>query len=92
MKSFPLIAILLAAPAAVAQSAEDWNFLSDASIFRDVHGSLPAYLKNKANALLDERERAIARISTHGRSDRAPAILSRADVELPGRAGRSALR
>ncbi len=64
MKSFPLIAILLAAPAAVAQSAEDWNFLSDASIFRDVHGSLPAFLKNKANALLDERERAIARIST----------------------------
>ena len=64
MKSFPLIAILLAAPAAVAQSADDWNFLSDASIFRDVHGTLPAYLKNKANALLDERERAIARIAT----------------------------
>jgi cephalosporin-C deacetylase-like acetyl esterase len=64
MTSFPLIAILLAAPAAFAQSADDWNFLSDASIFRDVHGTLPAYLKNKANALLDERERAIARIST----------------------------
>ena len=64
MKSLPLIAILLAAPAALAQSADDWNFLSDASIFRDVHGALPAYLKNKANALLDERERAIARIAT----------------------------
>ena len=58
------IAILLAAPAAVAQSGDDWNFLSDASIFRDVHGVLPAYLKNKAGALLDERERAIARIAT----------------------------
>ncbi len=64
MKSLTLIAVLLAAPAAVAQSGDDWNFLSDASIFRDVHGALPAYLKNKAGALLDERERAIARITT----------------------------
>jgi cephalosporin-C deacetylase-like acetyl esterase len=61
---FTLIAILLTAPVAVAQSADDWDFLSDASIFRDVHGALPAYLKNKAGALLDERERAIARIAT----------------------------
>src|SRR5207248_1711943 len=64
MKSFTIIAILLAAPTAVAQSGDDWNFLSDTSIFRDVHGTLPAYLKDQAGALLDERERAIARIAT----------------------------
>src|SRR5260370_6267121 len=64
MKSLIFSASLLAAPAAVAQSGDDWNFLSDASVFRDVHGALPADLKNKAGALLDERERAIARITT----------------------------
>ena len=34
MKSLSLFAILLAAPAAFAQSADGWNFLSDASVFR----------------------------------------------------------
>ena len=64
MKTIALFVVILAAKPAAAQSADDWNFLSDASIFRDVHGSLPAYLKEKAGALLDERERAIARITT----------------------------
>jgi cephalosporin-C deacetylase-like acetyl esterase len=63
MKPLLLTAILLAGRVAVAQSPDDWNFLSDPSVFRDVHGVLPAYLKDKANALLDERERTIARIA-----------------------------
>jgi cephalosporin-C deacetylase-like acetyl esterase len=59
-----LFLILLAAAPVFAQSGDDWNFLSDPSIFRDVHGMLPAYLKDKAAALLDDRQRAIARINT----------------------------
>src|SRR5207248_1602605 len=43
---------------------EEWNFLSDPSVFHDVHGVLPAYLKDKALALLDQRQRAIARLAT----------------------------
>jgi len=58
------LSLLLAAIPVFAQPAETWNFLSDPSIFRDVHGTLPAYLKGKAAALLDERERKIARIAT----------------------------
>ena len=58
----PTLFLILLATAAFAQSGDGWNFLSDASIFRDVHGILPAYLKDKAGALLDERQRAIARI------------------------------
>src|SRR5215469_4470320 len=56
--------ILLAAAPVLAQPREEWNFLSDPSVFRDVHNMLPAYLKEKAFALLDDRQRAIARIST----------------------------
>ena len=59
-----LFLILLAAAPVFAQSGDGWNFLSDPSIFRDVHGMLPAYLKDKAAALLDDRQRAIARINT----------------------------
>lgn len=55
--------LFLAAPQAPAQRGEDWNFLSDPSIFHDVHGMLPAYLKEKAFALIDQRQRSIARIS-----------------------------
>src|SRR5215471_18659081 len=56
--------ILATSGLAFAQSNESWNFLSDASVFRDVHGVLPAYLKAQASALLDERQRKIARIAT----------------------------
>jgi len=56
--------ILLAAAAACAQPRDEWNFLSDPSVLHDVHGMLPAYLKEKAFALIDARGRAIARIST----------------------------
>lgn len=51
-------------PRAGAQSASEWDFLSSASVFHDIHGELPAYLKGKAFALLDERQRAVARISS----------------------------
>jgi cephalosporin-C deacetylase-like acetyl esterase len=58
-----LIAVI-AVPRAGAQSGEQWDFLSNTSSFHDIHGVLPAYLKGKAFALLDERQRAIARISS----------------------------
>jgi cephalosporin-C deacetylase-like acetyl esterase len=63
MKIQFLLILLMAGPA-LAQRGDEWNFLSDPSIFRDVHGMLPAYLKEKAFALIDERQRAIALIST----------------------------
>src|SRR5262245_42963578 len=63
MKPTILLILLTAAPA-LAQRADEWNFLSDPSVFRDVHGMLPAYLKDKAFALIDRRQQAIARIST----------------------------
>src|SRR4051794_13874863 len=59
-----LLLLLLAAAPAIAQPADPWNFLSDPSVFRDVHGTLPAYLKEQAAALLDGRQRAIARTAT----------------------------
>src|SRR5437867_10506314 len=59
-----LIWILLAAAPAFAQSEESWNFLSDPSVFPDIHGVLPAYLKGQAVALLDERMRTVSRIAT----------------------------
>ena len=59
-----LFLILLAALPALAQKSESWDFLTDPSVFPDVHGMLPAYLKSKAFALLDERQQKIARLST----------------------------
>ena len=58
-----LVALCAIAPA-TAQSASQWDFLSDASVFRDVHGMLGAYLKQRAFVLLDERARVVSRIST----------------------------
>src|SRR5260370_30902331 len=49
---------------ATAQTRNEWDFLTDLSFFRDVHGMLPAYVKVKAFALLDQRELTVARIST----------------------------
>src|SRR5437868_479650 len=63
MRSIPVLLLLAAAPA-IAQPGDGWNFLSDPSIFRDVHGMLPAYLRDQATALLAERQRTIARIGT----------------------------
>src|SRR4051794_37552694 len=63
MKAVCFLLLLAAAPA-FAQPPETWNFLSDPSVFRDVHGTLPTYLKDKAAALLGERERKIASIAT----------------------------
>jgi hypothetical protein len=48
----------------MGQRADNWDFLSDASVFGDVHGMLPAYLKAQAFALLDERQQKVAQIAT----------------------------
>src|SRR5215471_18780587 len=61
---FTTLLILLAVSPAMAQRADNWDFLSDPSVLRDVHGMLPAYLKAKAFALLDERQQKVAQIST----------------------------
>ena len=65
MKNIITLALLIASVApAFAQKADEWNFLSDPSIFRDVHGMLPGYLKDKAFALIDDRRQTIARMSS----------------------------
>jgi cephalosporin-C deacetylase-like acetyl esterase len=56
--------ILLAASSAVAQRTDQWDFLSDPSVYPDIHGTLPAYLRAQAFALLDEREQKVAKIAT----------------------------
>jgi hypothetical protein len=38
-----LYLLFLAAAPVIAQSADNWDFLSDPSVFRDVHGVQPAY-------------------------------------------------
>src|SRR5260370_32284512 len=63
MRFTPLL-ILLAALQVMAQRVDNWDFLSDSSVFRDVHGMLPAYLNAKPAALLDERQQKVAQIST----------------------------
>src|SRR5690242_17524107 len=60
-----LLAVLPAAP----QTANQWDFLSDPSRFPDIHGTLRAYLRERASSLLDERAREVSRISS--RSDLA---------------------
>jgi cephalosporin-C deacetylase-like acetyl esterase len=55
---------IVAAAIGGAQTVSQWDFLSDPSIFPDVHGMLPAYLKGKAFALLEERQRTIAGLAT----------------------------
>ncbi len=58
---FILGTIIAIAPVG-AQPADQWDFLSDASRFPDIHGMLAVYLKSKAFALLEERQGDIARI------------------------------
>ncbi len=58
-----LLLFLLAVARASAQTPE-WDFLSNASVFPDVHGMLGTYLKDKAAGLIESRQRSIARIST----------------------------
>src|SRR5713226_5621432 len=59
-----VLLIVLSAPLAMGQKSDNWDFLSDPSAFRDVHGMLPAYLKSKAFALLEERQQKVSHIST----------------------------
>jgi cephalosporin-C deacetylase-like acetyl esterase len=54
--------VLATAPAA-AQSGNQWDFLSDPSAFRDIHGMLGTYLKQRAFTMLDERARTVSRIA-----------------------------
>src|SRR5215470_4586734 len=61
--NFLLIAFFAVAPSP-AQTGNQWDFLSDQSVFRDVHGILGAYLKQRAFAQLDDRARTVSRIST----------------------------
>lgn len=55
---------LFLAASALSQTTDEWDFLSTASIFPDVHGMLPAYLKAKADALLEQRRQTVARITS----------------------------
>jgi cephalosporin-C deacetylase-like acetyl esterase len=59
-----IISLLFLATSALSQTTDQWDFLSTASIFPDVHGMLPAYLKAKADALLEQRRQTVARISS----------------------------
>ena len=52
-----VLLILFAVLPVVAQKADNWDFLSDPSVFRDVHGMLPAYLKSKASRFLTSGSR-----------------------------------
>jgi cephalosporin-C deacetylase-like acetyl esterase len=59
-----LIAVLLTAAPGMAQTANQWDFLSDNSVFRDVHGRVRASLKEQAFALLDKRAQVVSRLSS----------------------------
>src|SRR5258707_6709654 len=61
--AIPLV-LLASLPLAFGQKQEESNFLSDPSVFKDIRGILPAYLKGKAFTLLDERRKAVARMSS----------------------------
>ena len=53
------LAFLFLTASAFAQRTDEWNFLATDSIFQDPHGILSAYLDAKAEALLEQRRRAI---------------------------------
>src|SRR5215471_12449627 len=86
---FTALLILLAASQAMAQRGDNWDFLSDPSVFRDVHGMLPAYLKAKAFAFLDERQQKVATDFDAGGPEDSSAVRPRAHSQLPGRAAGS---
>jgi cephalosporin-C deacetylase-like acetyl esterase len=60
----PAVLLLLTAVSLSAQNPTEWNFLSDSSVFRDIHGMLREYLNHKAMALLEARRQSVARITT----------------------------
>ncbi len=63
MTRAPLVFLLFAAPA-LAQNATQWDFLSTASIYPDVHNMLPAYLKAHADTLLAQRQQTVSTIAS----------------------------
>jgi len=64
MKRTTFLQLLLASPLAAQRSAGSWEFLEYSSVFRDVHGMLPAYLKDRAAELLAARRKKIEQIHT----------------------------
>src|SRR6266511_523355 len=58
-----MLVSLLIVPLA-AQSSQELDFLTGLEEFRTIRNMLPDYLNRLANALLEERGRKIARIST----------------------------
>src|ERR1700686_3775508 len=58
-----IIVLLMAGPA-LSQDSAQWDFLSTASIYPDVHNMLPAYLKARADELLNQRRRAVNNIAS----------------------------
>jgi cephalosporin-C deacetylase-like acetyl esterase len=49
---------------ALSQNATQWDFLSTASIYPDVHNMLPAYLTAHAETLLAQRRQAVTNIAS----------------------------
>jgi cephalosporin-C deacetylase-like acetyl esterase len=58
------IVFLLTVSSALSQNSTQWDFLSTASIYPDVHDILPAYLKGRADKLLMERRQAMNNITS----------------------------
>lgn len=58
-----IVFLLLAGPV-LCQDSTQWDFLSTASIYPDVHNMLPAYLKAHAETLLAQRQQAVTNISS----------------------------
>ena len=58
------IIVLLMVSSAFSQNSTQWDFLSTASIYPDVHDMLPAYLKARADQLLTQRRQAVNNIAS----------------------------
>ena len=58
------IIVLLMVSSAFSQNSTQWDFLSTASIYPDVHDMLPAYLKARADQLLTQRRQVVNNIAS----------------------------
>src|SRR4051812_37688633 len=63
MLRLTIVFLLLVGPA-LSQNATQWDFLSTASIYPDVHNMLPAYLNAHAETLLAQRRQAVTNIAS----------------------------
>ncbi|MCX6625494.1 MAG: acetylxylan esterase [Acidobacteria bacterium] len=92
MKRSTFLQLLLASPLAAQRGGEPWNFLEYSSVFPDVHGMLPAWLKAKAAALLEERRKTVAAIGTEaGLAERRRYLRERIWSYLGGQPERTPL-